>query len=184
MIDVIKKDILADLKQAIDILEVKEEADVLQLQKLSEHAIEDVAVYKDTDAVATGVMFYSLFKIIPKMNDEEYRDLVDELQKAYANLQKNNFSRYNASMKTIFNIIQKCHAQVREHLQDVMQAARIKNAHALVQRGLSIGQAAGLMGLSNWDLQQYAGRTTALEQHDEAIPAKERLRWALRMFHL
>jgi len=47
---------------------------------------------------------------------------------------------------------------------------------------LSIGQAAGLMGLSNWDLQQYASKTRALNSHHETIPATKRLAIALKFF--
>ncbi|MEK6809961.1 MAG: hypothetical protein AABY40_04760, partial [Nanoarchaeota archaeon] len=53
---------------------------------------------------------------------------------------------------------------------------------ALFEKGLSIGQAAGLMGLSNWDLQAYAGKTTALDQHEESIPATKRVSTALKLF--
>jgi len=72
--------------------------------------------------------------------------------------------------------------QVKEHLQDVMQAARIKKGTALLEKGLSVGQAAGLMGLSNWDLQQYAAKTTALRFEAETLPAKERMKLAFSMF--
>jgi len=52
----------------------------------------------------------------------------------------------------------------------------------LLQHGLSIGQAAGLMGLSNWDLQQYVGKTVFMDQHREQFPAKKRFRLALDIF--
>ena len=82
----------------------------------------------------------------------------------------------------ILEIAKKCHAGVKEHLQDVMHAARIKKGTTLLQRGLSIGQAAGLMGLSNWDLQSYAAHTTAFEPHTEAILARVRMGTALKLF--
>jgi len=63
-----------------------------------------------------------------------------------------------------------------------MQAARIKKGTALLERGLSIGQAAGLMGLSNWDLQQYAGKTNVLEPDHQAVPAVKRLQLAYKLF--
>ena len=63
-----------------------------------------------------------------------------------------------------------------------MQAARIKKGTVLLQRGLSIGQAAGLMGLSNWDLQEYASKTPYLAGHHEKVSAKTRLSNALKIF--
>ena len=38
------------------------------------------------------------------------------------------------------------------------------------------------MGLSNWDLQQYASKTSAFTNHREAIPATKRLQRALKIF--
>ena len=72
--------------------------------------------------------------------------------------------------------------QIKEHFNDVMVAARIKKSASLLSKGLSIGQAAGLMGLSNWDLQQYAGHSTTYEEHKEKLPAVKRLRTALKLF--
>ena len=63
-----------------------------------------------------------------------------------------------------------------------MDAAKIKKSALLLQKGLSIGQAAGLMGLTNWDLQEYAGKTTSTEGHNESLPAKKRFINALKIF--
>ena len=63
-----------------------------------------------------------------------------------------------------------------------MDAARIKKGAVLLQKGLSLGQAAGLMGLSNWDLQEYAGRTVVLGAHVEKVQARKRLNVAFKLF--
>ena len=65
-----------------------------------------------------------------------------------------------------------------------MQAAKIKKGAILLGKGLSIGQAAGLMGLSNWDLQQYAGKTVTFDDGHEKVSAKKRLINALNIFNI
>src|SRR3989344_1989373 len=167
MKEVIRKEILFDLAQAIAILEQKDAKDVEELKKLSNHAIEDVALHKDLDLISITVLIYSIYKIISSISAEA----------------ENNLSRYNQNIKVLFNLVSKSNIKVKEHLQDVMQAARIKKGTVLLQKGLSIGQAAGLMGLSNWDLQQYAGRTTAIAQHHETTSVKKRLALALNLFN-
>lgn len=182
MKEVIKQELLYNLTKAIEILDVKDEKEVEELKELSDHAIEDVALHKDLDLISVTVLIYSIYKIIRDMDEEKYKDLLVELKNAKKQLEQNNFGRYNTTIKSLYQIISKSHEDVKEHLQDVMHAARIKKGNSLLHKGLSIGQAAGLMGLSNWDLQQYAGRTTALFHHEEATPAKSRLLNAFKLF--
>ena len=105
MKEVIKKEILYDLTRTIEILEVKEEKDFAQLEKLSEHAIEDVALHKDLDLIAVTVLIYSLYKIVRSLSEEDHQDILTELQFAIKHLQQNNLSRYNKSIKTLYSLL-------------------------------------------------------------------------------
>lgn len=182
MKEVIRKEILYDLDQALTILKEKEEKDLEELKKLSDHAIEDVAINKDLELVSITVLLYSIYKVIGGLPTKEYAELVKTLEEASTSLRQYQLGKYNSSLKRLYELVRRSNAKIQEHLQDVMQAARIKKGASLLQRGLSIGQAAGIMGLSNWDLQQYAGKTTALAQHDEKIPARKRMAMALKLF--
>ncbi len=178
----IRKEILNDLQGAIAILQTRESKDIEELKTLSDHAIEDIAIQKDLELVSVTVLLYSIYKTVTCIDAKAYDQLLKELQNATLGLEQRNLGKYNSSIRKLYDLIRSCNAQVKEHLNDVMHAARIKKGATLLQRGLSIGQAAGLMGLSNWELQQYAGKTTALDQHTEKIPADERLKEALQLF--
>ena len=182
MEEAIKKEILYDLTQAIAILEQRESKDAEELRILSDHGIEDVAVHKNLDLISLTVLIYSLYKIIASITDKDYSTILQELRNAKSSLEKNQLGKYNVSIKVLFQLVRKGDAKVKVHLQDVMEAAKIKKSAALFEKGLSIGQAAGLMGLSNWDLQAYAGKTTALDQHEENVPATKRVATALKIF--
>ncbi len=182
MKEAIKKEILYDVGKAVDILKVREKKDIEELRILSEHAIEDIAVEKDLELVSVSVLLYSLYKVAASMDLNDYKNIIAELESVKKSLQQNQFGRYNRSMKTIFEIIRRCNVKIGEHLQDVLHAARIKKGTSLLQRGLSIGQAAGIMGLNNWDLQQYAGKSAAFEEHHEGVRADKRVQLALRLF--
>jgi len=182
MEEVIRKEILADLVQVIEILKVKTEAALVKLEELSEHSIEDVALHKDLDLISITVMIYSLYKVAHALKEKDKDEIVAELEYAKINLEKNNYGKYNHNVKIIFKLIRKYNSKIKEHLQDVLDAARIKKGSSLLQKGLSIGQAAGLMGLSNWDLQSYAGKTTSIGMHHEKIKAVKRLKLALEIF--
>jgi hypothetical protein len=178
---VIKKEILKDLNSVIEIIRNKEVKDSEELSKLSNQSTTLVATYKDLDLISITVLIYSLSKTVQSLSDEDYKDFLTEIQRTYKYLQQGNFGYYNKSVKSLFNIIKRSSDQVKTHLEDVMHAARIKKGAILLQKGLSLGQAAGLMGLSNWDLQQYAGRTTSLS-FKTTISAKARLSTAFDVF--
>ncbi len=180
----IKKEILFDLGQSIEILKIREKSDVEKLRVLSDHAIEHVALYKNLDIISVTVLIYSIYKAFSCIDDKDYAALLKELEKAKSALERDEFGRYNRSIKILYEIIRRCSSQTKEHLQDVMHAARIKKGTALLTKGLSIGQAAGLMGLSNWDLQQYAAKTTALESGPVKFSAKNRMLSALKIFEV
>lgn len=182
MKEVIKKELLEILLETIEILENKEEKEIEELKELSDKSVEAVALYKDLDLISITVFVYSLYKIVNHLSPQDYQNILSELKFAKKNLSQNNLGEYNQNIKTVFSVITKCNAKIKDHLHDIMHAARIKKSAILLKKGLSIGQAAGLMGLSNWDLQQYAGQTIVLQSHQEAIPAKKRMALALKLF--
>ncbi|MBI2665505.1 hypothetical protein HYX12_02710 [Candidatus Woesearchaeota archaeon] len=182
MKEVVRVEILYDLEQAIEILKRKETSDYQELEKLSNHAIEDVAAHKDLDLVAVTVLMYSLYKLAQTLSERDYQKIMKGIISAKESLTVRDFGKYNFYIKSLYKTISSCNVKIKQHLNDVMHAARIKKGAVLLEKGLSIGQAAGLMGLSNWDLQVYAGKTTAFEKHKEKIPAKKRLMIALKIF--
>ena len=182
MKEVIRTEILYDLTNARKILQQEDPQDVAELKELSDHAIDDVAAHKDLDLVAITVLIYSLYKIGPCILGKNRSELLNGLTLAIESLQEYQFGRYNSAVKGVYAIVQKCNVKVKEHLDDIMHAAKVKKGAVLLGKGLSLGQAAGLMGLSNWDLQVYAGKTTAISEHKENIPVDKRLKIALQLF--
>jgi len=179
---VIKKDLLHLLSKAVEITAQRDNTDLEELKDLSEHAIEDVAVHKDLDLVSVTVLIYSLYKIFPDISEEHYKDIFLEMKKAQQQLEQNNMGRYNQEIKVLFDLVRGANAKIKVHLEDVMHAARIKKSASLLSKGLSIGQAAGIMGLSNWDLQQYVGKTTYFSGHKECTPCAARMDTAFKWF--
>ncbi len=182
MKEAIKKEIILVLAQTINVLSKGDIDEAEELKKISDQAVEHVALHKDLDLISVTVLVYSVYKVIQSMRAEDFQELLQQLTAAKTALQNLNFGVYNRSIRRCYEIVKSSNAEVKLHLQDIMQAARIKKGTALLERGLSIGQAAGLMGLSNWDLQQYAGKTTALEPDRQAVPAVKRLQLAYKLF--
>src|SRR3990167_6757539 len=115
MDEVIKKEILYDLSEAINILERKDKNDVDQLRVLSDHGIEDVAVHKNLDLISVTVLIYSLYKIVNSIPEKDFQAIIQELQKAKSGLDKNQLGKYNNSIKIVFNLVRKSNAKVKVH---------------------------------------------------------------------
>ncbi len=182
MKEAIRKEIIFDLNQIHTLLEKTSNPE--EIQKLSNHTIADVAAYKDIDIITMSVLIYALYKIYHIIKQEERDDLSERIIQAKTALGKRNLTEYNHQIKNIYTFIQSKGATIKEHLESVMQAARIKKGTVLLEHGLTMGQAAGLMGLSNWDLQEYASKTIALEPSKETIHTTKRLKIAYQLFNL
>src|SRR3989338_7695044 len=124
MNEAIKKEILFDISQAIQILQERETKDVEQLKTLSDHAIEDIAVHKDLELVTITVLLYSIYKVVPCMQKDNYQKLVAGLSLLKNALGRGDLGGYNRTIKSLYTLVRQCNAKVQEHLQDVMQAAR------------------------------------------------------------
>ena len=190
MEEVIKKELLYDLDQAIIILEKKEEKYFEELKQLSDHGIEDVALHKNLDLISLTVLIYSIYKSIKGLPEEDYQDILKGLKNAKKNLESGDLGRYNQNIKILFknmkrcNDEKKCDTDIRGNLKDVLHASRIKKGAILLEKGLSLGQAAGLMGLSNWDLQEYASKRTFFEKELGHVSQKKRLLAAFKIFRI
>ena len=180
----VKKEILDGLKQARGIMERMDPAEFEELKKLSDHTIEEVAAQKDLDLIAVTVLLYSFYKVASTIKEADRKALIKELNGAIYSMENRQLGQYNSRIRNMFKLVKQSHSKVKEHLQDVMQAARIKKGTVLLEKGLSIGQAAGLMGLSNWDLQEYAGKSVSIHNHEELVEVKHRLKTAENIFNL
>ncbi|HLC80681.1 MAG TPA: hypothetical protein VJG31_02825, partial [Candidatus Nanoarchaeia archaeon] len=64
MNQVIREDLLKELDEVIEILKVREGADIAKLEEVSNHTIHDASVFQDIDAIQIAVLVYSLYKIV------------------------------------------------------------------------------------------------------------------------
>lgn len=182
MKEAVRKSLSKDLHKTIAILETKEAKDALELKSLSDHTIEDVALYKNLDAISLAVLIYSIFKTYNCISGENYAQLLKTLKGAAQKLDGRNLGGYNQGLKKAFSIVKKCNAAIKTHVQDVFHAAKIKKGTTLLEHGLSIARAAQVMGISRWELTEYTGKTHILDQEHEKVHVISRVQNAFRLF--
>jgi hypothetical protein len=183
MHDIIKKDIIAVLTQLIDILKEKEESDISQIKELSNHIIHNASIFQDEDSISTAVLIYSLSKIIDRMQKElDYSKILNMLNSCILNLKNNDDEGFRKSIKDLFNFIRTMDRKLKLYIYEVMNQAQIKKGCKLCEHGISVARASEVLGISQWELMHYLGKTTLIDKFSEPVNVVERLKIARSLF--
>ncbi len=177
---IIKEDILEALK---DVIEAVKKEDYSALSELSNHTIHDASIFQEDDPLTLAVLVYALSKCIQRCLERRQAcpSVAPSLQKAYDALEQDDDNAYRAVIKNMLREIGEMDAQLKMYIQEVIQKAKIKKASKLYEHGISIARTAELLGLSQWELQNYIGKTVIDIPHD-GMKVSERLRRARELF--
>ena len=183
MHETIKKDIISVLSKLIKILSVKEEKDVIEIREISNNTIHDASVFQDEDSVSIAILTYSLSKIIERKQGElNYKNIVALLKGAVDCLKKNNIDSYRATIKKMFNLISTIDTKLKLYIEEVINQAQIKKGGKLYAHGISIARASEILGVSEWELMNYKGKTRIVDRFEEEPRVKNRLFFARGLF--
>jgi len=183
MNDTIKEDIIFILSAVIDILKVKEEKDITELKELSNHTIHNASIFQDEDSVSIAILVYSLSKVIEREVDElNYGNILFFLEKAKDCLLKNKIDDYRKIIKKAFTVISGMDSKLKMYIEEVINQAQIKKGSKLYEHGISLARAAEILGISQWELMFYIGKTRITDKTKDAVNVKERLKFARGLF--
>ena len=183
MHDIIKKDIIAVLSDLTEILKVKEDIDIIQIKELSNHVIHNASVFQDEDSVSVAILIYSLSKIIErKQREMDYNKVLSMLNSCILNLKNNDDNGFRKSIKNIFNFIRTIDQKLKLYIHEVINQAQIKKGCKLCEHGISIARASEVLGISQWELMHYMGKTTLIDKFSEPIDVSKRLKIARSLF--
>ena len=183
MHDIIKRDILAVLNKLADILKAKEDSDTAEIKELSNHVIHNVSIFQDEDSVSVAVLIYSLSKIIErKQRNMDYGKILGMLNLCISNLKNNDDANFRKSIKSIFIFIRTVDARLKLYIYEVINQAQIKKGCKLCQHGISVARASEVLGISQWELMHYLGKTTVIDHFSESVNISVRLKIARGLF--
>jgi len=183
MIDLVKKDILKILIRALDILEEREEKDIVELKDLSDHTIHNSSIFQDKDSISLAILIYSLSKIIERKGYID-KKIETMLRQSKDYLKRDNFDGYDKTIKDIFKLISRIDLQLKMYVQEVIDQAQIKKGTRIYEHGISLAQAASILGISQWDMMGYIGKTKIIDVAQKRTDVKERLRFTKNLFNL
>ncbi|MCX8147151.1 MAG: hypothetical protein N3D84_01650 [Candidatus Woesearchaeota archaeon] len=181
MIDIIKRDIIEVLREVIVLLKEEEYGEV---KELSNHVIHNAAIFQDQDSLSVAVAVYAISKIIERSllkSDDIRSKVIDILQEAVEYLEEDDVENYRKTIKKLFKVISETDERMRMFIQDVLVQAEIKKGSKIYEHGISMARAAEILGITQWELMDFIGKTKVSEQE---IPfnIEERLKFARSLF--
>jgi hypothetical protein len=185
MREAIKKELMHDLQETLDVLEKEEYA---RLKEISDHTVRNASIYQDQDSIALAVAVYSMYKIITRCVDCQknltpiQKHLVAVFRKARDSLQKGNFKQYNISMQNIFSSLTRLDNKLKLYIQHIINQAEIRKGSKLYEKGLSLARSAEIMGVTQWELMSYVGKTSIAEKEEYEGNVKKRVQLARKLF--
>ena len=151
----IRKDILKILDKSFIAINNK---DIISFTELSDHINHNASIFQDEDAISIAVLIYSLGKIFYR---EERIDLglVEKLKQAREFLLRRRYKEYRDIIRRIIHIIKQRDKKMGFYITHILDKAGIKKGTKLVYNGISLARVAYLMGVSQWEMINYLGKT-------------------------
>ena len=143
-----------------------QEKDIIKLKELSNKTIHSASIDQDDISIAIAVIVYSLSKIIERPNYRQYpgwnnflKKFITNIDKAIDSLRKNNIILLKKHIKEIEKLIDKLTGNLKMHIKQVFEKAKINKASRIYEHGISMEKTSKLLGISVFELAEYAGKT-------------------------
>lgn len=179
------------MKEADNILRILEESkkaieaeDFAEVQKLSNQTINTASLTQDSDNIAVAVIVYSLGKILEREKykslsgwEKFYKIIINSLNKSIEDIKDNNEDKFRQDFEKISKAIVKLSGKLRKYIQEVLRKAKINKASKIYEHGLSMEQTAKLLGITMFELANYAGQTDVGEElESKTLGPKDRIK--------
>ncbi|MEM4271108.1 MAG: hypothetical protein QXO70_03370 [Candidatus Pacearchaeota archaeon] len=181
-----KRHIIEILKETKKALHDK---DVIKLKNLSNETIHSASVEQEEISIAIAVIVYSLGKIIE--NYQKYlpdwkvflNQAIVQIEKAIRFLEKDNINKFKENITSIEKLIDKLTGNFKTHVQQVFEKARINKASRIYEHGISMEKTANLLGITIFELAEYAGKTGISDINlSITLPIEKRIKYISDIF--
>ena len=176
--------ILIETRQAI------ENDDPSTIKDLSNQTINTASLTQDPDNIAVAVVVYSIGKIMERDNykelpgwDKFYNIIMNSLNHSIEDIRKNDDKDFRKDFEKIREVIGKISGKLRGYIEDVFRKAQINKASRIYEHGVSMEQTAKLLGISMYELAEYAGTTGISDvRGTQTMKEESRIKIALNLF--
>ena len=185
------------MKERENILRILEETkesikidNAARIKELSNQTTNTASLTQDPDNIAVAVMIYSISKIMERKDyrnlkgwENFYRIITTSLDRAIEDVRKEDEKGFRSDFEMIRKAINKLSGKLKKYIEEVFRSAEINKASRLYEHAISLEQTAKLLGITMYELAEYAGRTGISDVPiSRTLDAKSRIKLAMEMF--
>ena len=161
-----------------------------KLRDLSNKVINSSSLFQDENLIMVAVITYSFSKIYERSDYRKYptwnlfsETAINSIKGALFALQNNSFDAFEKNLKNVLDVIDKLDSKLKNYIQDALYSSQVAIGSRLHEHGISLGRTAHLLGINQWELSEYIGKT-GIADVKEGLTLKEdqRLKLARRLF--
>lgn len=164
--------------------------DNVEIKNLSDNVIHDCSIDQDPDCIAVAIVIYSLSKLIERESYKTekqwpkfFKEYLKNIDDAIAALENDDIETFRDEMTQIRELIQTLSGSLKNHIDYVFRRAQINKASRIYEHGISMEKTAKILGISIWELAEYAGRTGIGDVNlGITMPIRERIKQAEDIF--
>lgn len=185
------------MKEANNILRILQETlqavkenNAQKILQLSDQTINTAAFTQDPDNITVAVIIYSLGKIFERERYKQfpqwkkfYSMLILHLEKSISDIEQNKEEAFRKDFEDIREKINQLSGKLKKYIQEVFEKAKISKASRIYEHGVSMEQTAKLLGITIFELAEYAGQTGISDvKESRTMDVKQRIKFAEEMF--
>ncbi|MCK4552934.1 hypothetical protein KAT80_01905 [Candidatus Pacearchaeota archaeon] len=156
--------------------------DTLKLKQLSDQTNNTASRTQDADNIAVAVIVYSLGKILERGYVENLNVVTRKIDEVMRSAKKDE-NLLKKNLKQLRAEIGKTSPGMKKYIQEVFRKASINKASKIYGHGVSMQNTAKLLGITVWELANYAGQTGVLDAHKtKTLGVRERIKLVKEIF--
>ncbi len=178
------------LKTFLETKKAIEKQDLIKLKILSNQTIHSASINQDAESITIAVIIYAIGKILERNDYRQkpewnkfYRNLLLEIDIIIDSLKKDNLKKFSLTLEKLRKNTGKISGKMRRYIEEVLHKASINKASRIYEHGISLEKTAKLLGITLWELSNYAGQTGIADvKLGKTLNIKNRIKLALEMF--
>jgi hypothetical protein len=167
-----------------------EKRDYFRIKEMSNQVIHNASINQDPDVISVAVIIYSISKFIERSDYKEERNwgkfyniYLKSIKNMIRSLESNDDCGFRKEVSLNRRLIQKISGKLKGYMEQVFRKAQINKASRIYEHGISMEKTAKILGISLWELADYAGKTGIGDINlSVTMPVQKRIKIAEEMF--
>ena len=167
-----------------------EKENYIEIKQLSNRVIHKASIDQDPDIIALAVIIYSLSKLIEREDyraeknwEKFYQAYLKNIKDMVLALEEKDIHAFRDEINQNRILIQNLSGKLKTYISHVFKDARINKASRIYEHGISMEKTAKILGISIWELAEYAGKTGVANQNlGITLPIQKRVKITREIF--